>query len=61
MNWIKDKILKILLCIMQGVNGGLRIVIANRATMKARVYRNGRWSEKIILNKKPKFNKFFIK
>lgn len=61
MNWIRDKILKILLRIIQGVNGGLRIVIANRAIMKARVYRNGRWSEKTILNKKPKFNKFFIK
>lgn len=61
MNWIKDKILKILLRIIQSVNGGLRIVIANRAIVKARVCRNGKWSEKIILNKKPKFNKLFIK
>ncbi len=61
MNWIKNKILIMLLKIVRSVNGEIKIVIANRSVIKARVYRKGKWSKETILNKKPKFNKFFIK
>lgn len=61
MEWIKNKILRILLMIVRGINGELRIAVASRSIIKARVCRHGKWSEEIILNKKPKFNKYFIK
>ncbi len=56
MNFIKNKILRILLQIIRRLKGDLKIIINGRSIIKARVYRvsTGKWSDKIILNNKPK-------
>ncbi|MCF7819887.1 MAG: hypothetical protein K9M44_00245 [Candidatus Pacebacteria bacterium] len=53
---MKNLILKLLLKIIRGIKGGLKVVILGRSSIQARVYRakEGKWSNKVILNNKPK-------
>ncbi len=53
---MKNYILKVLLKIVRKLSGGLKVSILGRSVIKARVYRasTGKWSDKIILNNKPK-------
>jgi hypothetical protein len=53
---MKNYILKVLLKIIRKLRGGLSVVVFGRSAIKARVYRakTGKWSDKIILNNKPK-------
>lgn len=53
---MKNLILKLLLKIIRRVKGSLKVVILGRSSIQARVYRakEDKWSDKIILNNKPK-------
>ena len=53
---MRNLILKLLLKIIRGIKGGLKVVIWGRSSIQARVYRtrDEKWSNKVILNNKPK-------
>jgi hypothetical protein len=53
---MKNIILKLILKIIRSLIDGMNIVIAGRSSVMARVYRakNDKWSEKIILDNKPR-------
>lgn len=63
MIWIKRQFLKILLRIVNKIGGRMRVAVAKRADIYARVKRAGsnRWSESVQLKKGLRFRNHFIK
>jgi len=61
MTWIKRQILKTLLRFLNKISGGMRVLVARRADIYARVYRNGKWEERKMLRRGLRFRNNFIK
>lgn len=61
MTWIKRQILKLLLRLVNKVGGRMRVAVAKRADVYARVCRNGKWSEQKLLKRGLRFRNHFIK
>lgn len=63
MTWIKRQFLKILLRIVNKIGGRMRVAVAKRADIYARVKRTGsnHWSEPKLLKQGLRFRNYFIK
>ena len=61
MTWIKRQVLKLLLRLVNKIGGKLRVAVARRADIYARIYRDGKWEEKRILKRGLRFKNHFIK
>lgn len=61
MTWIKRQILKMLLRAVNKFGGRLRVAVARRADIYARVYRDGKWGERKMLKRGLRFKNHFIK
>ena len=61
MTWIKRQILKTLLRFLNKISGGMRVLVAKRADVYARVCRDGKWEERKMLRRGVRFRNNFIK
>lgn len=61
MTWIKRQILKNLLRFLNKISGGMRVLVAKRADIYARVYRNGSWEERKMLKRGIRLRNNFFK
>jgi len=61
MTWIKRQILKLLLRAVNKIGGKLRVAVARRADIYARVYRDSKWGERKMLKRGLRFKNHFIK